>query len=99
MGVEPRKPRLSSAWIIPRRVEERLAATWIRLAKPRLFEANTVFDDADGGLRARGCLLRLREVGDRAIVTFKGQAERSRHKSREELETTHWETREPEPDF
>jgi len=68
-------------------VEERLAALGFKVTKPRIFESNTIFDDAVGGLRARGCLLRLREVGNRAIVTFKGQSERGKHKTREELET------------
>ena len=72
----------------PQGIEERLDALGFKVTRPRIFESNTIFDDAVGGLRARGCLLRLREVGDRALVTFKGQAERAKHKSREELETT-----------
>jgi adenylate cyclase, class 2 len=72
----------------PEQVEERLASAGFRVTKPRVFEANTVFDDVEGGIRSRGCLLRMRQVGGRAVLTFKGQSERSRHKSREELETT-----------
>jgi adenylate cyclase class 2 len=69
-------------------IEERLAAHGFQVTKARVFESNTVFDDINGGLRARGCLLRLREVGGRTVVTFKNQPLRSKHKSREELETT-----------
>ena len=42
----------------------------------------------EGILRQRGTLLRLREVGGRSILTFKGPATPGKHKSREELETT-----------
>lgn len=69
-------------------VEKRLASIGFRVTKPRVFEANTVFDDMKGRIRGRGCLLRLRQVGGRALLTFKGPSERTRHKSREELETT-----------
>ena len=66
----------------------RLEAAGFSITKPRVFEANTVFDEPGRDLRARACLLRLREVPREAIVTFKGPAERGKHKSREELETT-----------
>jgi adenylate cyclase, class 2 len=69
-------------------IEERLAACGFRVTKARVFESNTVFDDINGGLRSRGCLLRLREVAGRTVVTFKNQSQSSKHKSREELETT-----------
>jgi adenylate cyclase class 2 len=72
----------------PGSIEDRLAALGFEIVKTRTFEANTVFDYEDTGLRSRGCLLRLRDAGGRAIITFKGPAERSKHKSREELETT-----------
>jgi adenylate cyclase class 2 len=58
------------------------------VTKPRIFEANTIYDRSDDGLRASGRLLRLREVGDSTVLTFKGPASRGKHKSREELETT-----------
>jgi adenylate cyclase, class 2 len=66
----------------------RLANAGFIETKPRIFEANTVYDRPDEELRKRGCLLRLREVGERVILTFKGPAERGKHKSREELETS-----------
>jgi adenylate cyclase, class 2 len=72
----------------PELVAARLTEAGFAVAKPRVFEANTVYDQAGGEVRARGCLLRLREVADVAILTFKGPAQPGRHKSREELETT-----------
>src|SRR4051812_26767610 len=57
-----------------------------RVYKRRVFEDNTVFDTPRLTLRERGPLLRLREGGDKAIVTFKGRPIASKHKSREELE-------------
>jgi adenylate cyclase class 2 len=58
-----------------------------RIHKRRLFEDNFVFDTPDGRLRSGAMLLRLREAGGKAIVTFKGRPIESKHKSREELET------------
>ena len=69
-------------------IAQRLRDTGLAVTKPRVFEANTLYDDPAQSLRNRGCILRLRQVGDRTILTFKGPAERSKHKSREELETT-----------
>lgn len=71
----------------PEAVLERLAAAGFEVSKPRVFEANTIYDEPDRALKARGCLLRVREVDSRGILTFKGPAERGKHKSREELET------------
>jgi adenylate cyclase class 2 len=58
-----------------------------RVHKRRLFEDNFVFDTPDGRLRGGAMLLRLRDAGGRATVTFKGRPIQSKHKSREELET------------
>ena len=52
----------------------------------RVFEANTILDTPELGLRSKSCLLRLREAGPVATVTYKGVPEVGRHKSREELE-------------
>ena len=54
--------------------------------KPRVFEANDVFDTPDFRLRNSEWLLRVREVKREAILTYKGPPEPGRHKSREELE-------------
>src|SRR5262245_15445397 len=58
-----------------------------RVHKRRRFEDNSVFDTPQQSLRGADSLLRLREVGGKAIVTFKGKQTESKHKSREELET------------
>ena len=53
----------------------------------RLFEANMVYDTPAGEIRAKGQLLRVREVGDRCVLTWKGPASSgTKHKSREETE-------------
>jgi adenylate cyclase, class 2 len=72
----------------PEAAIERLSASGFVVSKPRVFEANTVFDTPEESLRATGRLLRLREVASQAIVTFKGPADVGKHKSREELETS-----------
>ncbi len=48
--------------------------------------SDQLFDDLNGELKSTDRILRLRRVGDRATLTFKGPAQRSRHKSREEIE-------------
>jgi adenylate cyclase class 2 len=58
-----------------------------RVAVRRVFESNLVFDTQDRHLLARRCLLRIRRVGKRAILTFKGAPVPGPHKSREEIET------------
>jgi adenylate cyclase, class 2 len=58
-----------------------------RVRRRRLFERNMVFDTPEGNLRRRGLLLRLRHVGRRALLTFKGLAAKGKYKSRPELET------------
>jgi len=56
------------------------------LRAPRVHETNTIFDTAGRDLRGRGQLIRLRRVGERAILTYKGPGQSVRHKSREEIE-------------
>lgn len=72
----------------PETIQQRLETLGFQIAKPRIFEANTIYDTAGRDLKQRGTLLRLRQAGDVTILTFKGPAARSKHKSREELETT-----------
>ena len=54
---------------------------------PRAFESNLLFDTPERSLRAERRLLRVREFGGVATLTYKGTPETGRHKSREELET------------
>ena len=57
-------------------------------SRPRLFEDNILFDRAHDPLHRTHRALRLRRVGDRAVVTFKGPVEgEHRHKVRVEHET------------
>jgi adenylate cyclase, class 2 len=58
-----------------------------RVARRRVFEANTVFDNENLALRSASSLLRVRKAGAKVTVTYKGPPEYTRHKSREELET------------
>jgi adenylate cyclase, class 2 len=52
----------------------------------RLFEANTLYDTPAEDLRGRGLLLRIRQVGVKTIVTYKGPSAAGKHKLREEIE-------------
>jgi len=72
----------------PGAAAELLTTHGFSVVKPRVFERNAMFDTPAGELRAAGKILRLRQAGDRATLTFKGEASTGRHKSREELETT-----------
>jgi adenylate cyclase class 2 len=58
-----------------------------RVHVPRVFEVNILYDFTDLRLRTNGKVLRLREAGKIATVTFKGKSLDSRHKVREEAET------------
>ena len=59
-----------------------------RVSRARVFESNLVLDSPDRRLFSSRQLLRLREDGDRAVLTFKGPSQPSRHKVREEIEVT-----------
>ena len=65
-----------------------LRAAGFQISRPRVFEANTIFDTSSGKLRKATRLLRIRTAGRIFTVTFKGPPDVSRHKSREELEFT-----------
>ncbi len=56
-----------------------------QLRTPRELEADQLFDRA-GELRRTGQALRLRKRGERCTLTYKGPAQRTLHKSREEIE-------------
>jgi len=65
-----------------------LLGAGFEVSRPRVFEANTVFDTDRQTLRKSGRLLRVRTAGRLVTVTFKGMPRVGRHKSREELEVT-----------
>jgi len=64
-----------------------LEGAGFRVSKPRIFEANTLFDTPQGSLWRSGRLLRLRRAGSQGILTYKGAPIAGKHKDREELET------------
>lgn len=83
-GVETEvKIRISEAG----QLQEKLQQRGFRLHAARQFEANTLYDTSDKSLRRSGVILRLRESGDKSILTWKGAAGDGPFKSRAELET------------
>ncbi|HXE15013.1 MAG TPA: class IV adenylate cyclase [Bryobacteraceae bacterium] len=65
----------------------RIAAIGFRVSKPREFESNTLYDTPARSLLESGTLLRLRQAGNRGIITWKGKSIPGPHKSRPEIET------------
>jgi adenylate cyclase class 2 len=63
-----------------------LRAAGFRVSKRRVLEKNTVFDTASQALRKSARLLRVREIGKIAKLTYKGPPDGGKYKSREELE-------------
>jgi adenylate cyclase class 2 len=64
----------------------RLRAAGFRVARRRVFESNTVYENPGDTIMKEGKLLRVRQAGGVGKLTYKGPAIPSRHKSREELE-------------
>jgi adenylate cyclase class 2 len=77
------KIRISSVQTIRRR----LRRLGFRIHKRRVFERNVILDTSARDIGRTGQLMRIRRVGGRAIVTYKGPSKKGRHKSREEIET------------
>ncbi len=69
-------------------IRNRLLAAGFNVSKARIFESNTLYDTADQALKKGGTMLRLRQVGSRAVITWKGRNVAGPHKSRPELETS-----------
>ena len=69
-------------------VRVRLRENDARLVSPSHFEGNDLYDDAEGSIAKRGCVLRLRSTPGGAVLTFKGPAQFTGGvKTREERET------------
>jgi adenylate cyclase, class 2 len=65
-----------------------LRSAGFRVARPRVFESNLVFDTPDHGILHSGALVRLRRVGKRGVLTYKGPSDaEGPHKSRQEVES------------
>jgi adenylate cyclase class 2 len=70
----------------PDRAHSLLVQQGFEILHPRTFERNHIFDTPEASLRGSRRLLRLRDAGGVATLTFKGPAETGKHKSREERE-------------
>ncbi|MCX7829666.1 MAG: class IV adenylate cyclase [Acidobacteria bacterium] len=58
------------------------------LKRERHFESNFLYDFSDRSLSAQGCLLRIRELPEGALLTFKGKVlQHEKFKTRPEAET------------
>jgi adenylate cyclase class 2 len=58
-----------------------------RVHVARAFEVNLLFDTRGRKLRRTGRLIRVRRIGKHNLLTFKGGARPSIHKTREEIQT------------
>jgi adenylate cyclase class 2 len=72
----------------PSAARHRLAEANFAISVPRRFEANTLYDTPDAKLKRGQMLLRLRQVGDESIITWKGPSIPGHHKVRPEVETS-----------
>jgi adenylate cyclase class 2 len=68
-------------------LEHKLSDIGFRCITQSTREVNTLYDLANHELRSKGELLRLRQYGDKWILTHKGKGIPGPHKSRAELET------------
>ncbi|MGA8029797.1 MAG: class IV adenylate cyclase [Bryobacteraceae bacterium] len=67
---------------------DRLRHSGFSVSVPRQFEANTLYDTQHHSLRKQEMLLRLRQIGEKGAITWKGPGDPGPYKSRPELETT-----------
>jgi len=70
-----------------RAITHKLRTAGFRLVTPRTHEMNRLFDLPGQPLRKRGELLRLRQYGNKWVLTHKAKGKTGRHKSRVETET------------
>jgi len=70
-----------------RQLNQRLRRSGFRLITERTHEVNTLYDLPGQLLRKRGELLRLREYGEKWVLTHKSKGMQGRHKIRIENET------------
>jgi adenylate cyclase, class 2 len=67
-------------------IRRKLRQASFHVAKRRILEINTLFDNPEQSLRNQGKLIRIRHVGADSILTYKGPSNPGRHKSRPEIE-------------
>jgi len=88
MAKSSRENEIKLAFPSPTLAIQKLLQAGARQAGNREFEDNVLFDLPDRQLTTRGRLLRLRRVGERAVLTFKAPVEGvHRHKVKTEHET------------
>jgi adenylate cyclase, class 2 len=68
------------------KIRRRLQALGFRMIKRRALESNVLFDNSKRTLRKHGKLIRVRMIGGRRILTYKGPSEPGKYKKRPELE-------------
>jgi adenylate cyclase, class 2 len=66
----------------------RIESLGFQVSVARVFEANTIYDTARQTLRQANMLLRLRQAGERGVITWKGPSVAGPYKSRPEIETS-----------
>ena len=77
------KIRISDASAIRRQLRKLGFQIHVR----RTFESNVILDTPVRRLGRKGAMIRIRRVGGKSILTYKGRSKDGRHKSREEIET------------
>lgn len=88
MEASPREVEIKLPFASPEQALAALETLGATPFTPREFEDNVLFDRAHDPLKPQNKLLRLRRVGDRAVVTMKSPVEgETRHKVRVEDET------------
>lgn len=70
-----------------RAIHRKLRAAGFHLKTKRTHEMNVLYDSADGSVRQRGEVLRIRKYGNVWKVTHKSKGSAGKHKTRQELET------------
>lgn len=68
--------------------ESRLKELGFQESVSRRWESNDLYDTKDQSLRQKGMILRLRQSGDKSIITWKGSGQTGPYKARPELETS-----------
>jgi adenylate cyclase, class 2 len=65
-----------------------LRSAGFHVSKPRVLELNLVFDTPDHSILHGSALLRVRQIGKRGVLTYKGPSDSDGlHRSREEVES------------
>ena len=68
-------------------IKRKLRDSGFRLKTKRTHEMNVLYDAADGSIRQRGEVLRIRKYGKTWTLTHKSKGQVGKHKTRQELET------------